>query len=117
LVMDAAAAAAARLAGAGLSVGVVVVVAFVVDLAERATALDLLVDLAASLGASLLVFLEGAAARGMGEERAALALIAGLAFFAVAAFFDDLATETPTPLIALNATAFADRKQSGFTAS
>jgi hypothetical protein len=107
LVMDAA---AARLAGAGLSVGMV-------DLDERAAALDLLVDLAMGLLVSLLAFLNGAVARGAGEERAAFALVAGLAFLVVAAFFDDLATETPTPLIALNATTFADRKQSGFTAS
>jgi positive regulator of sigma E activity len=99
------------LAGAGLSVVVVVV-----DLEERA-ALDLLVLLAMAMGLGLLVFLEGAAARREGEERAAFALVAGLAFLMVAAFFDDLATETPTPLIALNATTFADRKQSGFTAS
>ena len=107
------AAATARLAGTGLSIGVVVVV---VDLDERAAALDLLVALATAIGL-LPFFFAGAVARAGDEERAAFALAGGLAFLVDAAFFDDLATETPTPLIALNATTFADRKQSGFTAS
>ena len=91
-----AAAPAARLAGAGLRV-VVVLAAGV----ERAgAALDLLVDLAIALVLGLLLFLEGAAARAAGFG-AAFPLLAGFAFLVAAAFFDDLATETPTPFVAL----------------
>jgi hypothetical protein len=93
------AAAVARLAGAGLSVGVVLAAG--VD--RAAAALDLLVVLAIGLIVGLLLFLEGAAARAAGF-RALFDLVAGLAFLVAAAFFDDLATETPTPFVALTAT-------------
>jgi hypothetical protein len=98
------AAAAGRFARAGLSVGGGG--GGVLELDERAADLDLLVllamDLLVDLLVGLLVFLEGAAARGAGEEeRAAFTRVGGLAFLVVAAFFDDLATETPTPFVAL----------------
>jgi hypothetical protein len=102
------AAAAGRFARAGLSVGGGG--GGVLELDERAAdldllvllAMDLLVDLLVGLLVDLLVFLEGAAARGAGEEeRAAFTRVGGLAFLVVAAFFDDLATETPTPFVAL----------------
>lgn len=88
------AAAAARLAGAGLSVVVVLVAG-----ADRAAAaLDLLVVLATGLRVGLLLFFDGAAARAAGFG-ASFPLLAGLAFLVAAAFFDDLATETPTPFV------------------
>jgi len=95
------AAAAERLAGAGLRVGVVLAAGVERGApAAAAAALDLLVAFAMGLIVGLLLFLEGAAARAVGF-RALFDLFAGLAFLLAAAFFDDLATETPTPFVAL----------------